>query len=206
MKVQQSSQQALNQQPNKQPNIKNVSKDQQSKKVEKKRTNLTLNPNNETKEPTVVTDPNSLYRKLYNRSLDFFLWVIDVEQPPYTFKLHVQSLSKNEIKPIMVKRSIEFLIPPSLTSKPKVDVQFFSKKKQFKVFVDIYEKAIAKQFFRKVFSSKTLWLLDSKFEQEMIREMRAYLVKSEEEFQQLAMVKYQEEILIAKEEAAKRKK
>lgn len=106
----------------------------------------------------------------------------------------------------MVKRSIEFLIPPSLTSKPKVDVQFFSKKKQFKVFVDIYEKAIAKQFFRKVFSSKTLWLLDSKFEQEMIREMRAYLVKSEEEFQQLAMVKYQEEILIAKEEAAKRKK
>jgi hypothetical protein len=44
----------------------------------------------------------------------------------------------------MVKRSIEFLIPPSLTSKPKVDVQFFSKKKQFKVFVEISEKAVAK--------------------------------------------------------------
>jgi hypothetical protein len=103
-----------------------------------------LNSNNETKEPTVVTDPNSLYRKLYNRSLDFFLWVIDVEQLPYTFKLHVQALSKNEIKPQMVKRSIEFLIPPSLTSKPKVDVQFFSKKKQFKVFVELSEKAVAK--------------------------------------------------------------
>jgi len=36
-----------------------------------------------------LTDPNSIYRKLYNRSLEFFLWVIDKEPAPYVFKLHV---------------------------------------------------------------------------------------------------------------------
>ncbi len=37
----------------------------------------------------VFTDKDSLYRKLYNRSLSFFLWVIEQEAPPYVFKLHV---------------------------------------------------------------------------------------------------------------------
>ena len=26
-----------------------------------------------------MTDPNSIYRKLYNRNLDFFVWVIEQE-------------------------------------------------------------------------------------------------------------------------------
>jgi len=63
----------------------------------------------------VLTDPNSLYRKLYNRSLDFFKWVIDTEADqkklPLIFKLHVQANSTKEIKVPMLKRSVEALIP-----------------------------------------------------------------------------------------------
>ena len=36
-----------------------------------------------------LTDKDSLYRKLYNRSLPFFKWVIDEEPEPYVFKLHI---------------------------------------------------------------------------------------------------------------------
>lgn len=90
---------------------------------------------------------------MYNRSLEFFLWVIDTEKPPYTFKLHIQAMSAKEIKIPMIKRSIEFLIPAS-ESKPSIDVQFFSKKKQFKAFVEIDDPDVAKEFFRATFSSK----------------------------------------------------
>lgn len=37
----------------------------------------------------VLTDPDSIYRKLYNKSLQFFLWTIDVEPAPSIFKLHI---------------------------------------------------------------------------------------------------------------------
>lgn len=39
--------------------------------------------------PAGCTDPNSLYRKLYNRDLAFFQWVIDREQGPILIKIHV---------------------------------------------------------------------------------------------------------------------
>ena len=39
--------------------------------------------------PSVKTDKDSLYRKLYNRSLPFFVWVIEQEPAPYIFKLHI---------------------------------------------------------------------------------------------------------------------
>lgn len=131
------------------------------------------------KEPVVLTDHNSLYRKLYNRSLDFFKWVIDREKPPYIFKLHVQAFSAKEIKIPMVKRSIEFLIPHS-QQKPKIDIQFFSKKKQFKAFVEIQDASVAKHFFTHTFSAKNLALLDNDLNVAMSREMRSYLVKTEE--------------------------
>ena len=35
------------------------------------------------------TDPNSIYRKLYNRNMEFFLWILDREPAPFVFKLHV---------------------------------------------------------------------------------------------------------------------
>lgn len=35
------------------------------------------------------TDPNSLYRQVFNRDLNFFLYVIDKTEPPYVIKLHV---------------------------------------------------------------------------------------------------------------------
>ena len=58
-----------------------------------------------------LTDPNSLYRKLYNSNLDFFLWVLDVEKPPFSFKLHVQAQTPRELKMVQVKRSVQALIP-----------------------------------------------------------------------------------------------
>ena len=59
-----------------------------------------------------MTDPNSIYRKLYNRDLQFFLWVIEKQaNAPYLFKLHLQANNKNEMKPNTVKRSIKALIP-----------------------------------------------------------------------------------------------
>lgn len=93
----------------------------------------------------------------------------------------------------MIKRSIEFLIPPS-PSKPRIEVQFFSKKKQFKAFVEIDEPDVAKEFFSATFASKMLNILDMDFNVTMSREMRAYLVKTEEQFTLLAMQRYQEEM------------
>ena len=58
-----------------------------------------------------MTDPNSIYRKLYNRDMDFFLWVLEKQnKAPYVFKLHLQANSKNEMKVPTVKRSIKALI------------------------------------------------------------------------------------------------
>ena len=50
---------------------------------------------------------------------------------------------------------------------------------------------MAKQFFARTFVMKELPILDDSLEEVFTREMRVYLVKSEEEFNQLAMVKYQ---------------
>jgi hypothetical protein len=153
------------------------------------------------KPTAVLTDPNSLYRKLYNRSLDFFKWVIDKEADqkklPLIFKLHVQAMSTKEIKVPMLKRSIEAMIPEPTEPRHKpssVQIQFFSKKKQFKAFVEINDADSAKKFFDKTFTSKELTLLDNSYNEVFRREMRSYLVKTEEEFQQLAMEKYREEI------------
>ena len=148
------------------------------------------------------TDPNSIYRKLYNRNMDFFLWILDREPAPYTFKLHVQAQTKNEMKVAIVKRSVQSLIPQHATSNsaakktaaPKVQAQYFTKKKQFKVFVEFSDSKQAQQFFMKTFVMKTLPILDESFQEIFTRDMRVYLVKTEEEFTQFALTKYQEEI------------
>ena len=144
-----------------------------------------------------LTDPNSIYRKLYNRNVDFFLWCIEQESAPYTFKLHVQGLNKNDMKVPMVKRSVQALIPhqpsggPSKKSSlPKIQVQFFSKKKQFKVFVEFSDTKSAKQFFVKTFAMKNLPILDDNFAELFTRDMRVYLVKTEEDFNRLALARY----------------
>ena len=84
----------------------------------------------------------------------------------------------------MIKRSIEIRIPVSKNAnhKPKVEIQFFTKKKQFKAFVEISDAEVAKNFFSTTFTQKTLSLLDANFNEVMQREMRAYMVKTEEEF------------------------
>jgi hypothetical protein len=58
-----------------------------------------------------LTDKDSLYRKLYNRSLPFFTWVIDEEPEPYVFKLHIQALTLKELTIPSVRYSVESLIP-----------------------------------------------------------------------------------------------
>lgn len=143
-----------------------------------------------------MTDPNSLYRKLYNRSLDFFLWAIDQESPPYKFKLHIQAQNAKELKVPQLKRSIELLIPVA-AKKPKIDVQFFTRKNQFKAFISISEAHAAKEFFSGVFTAKTLRIVDANLNVTKVREMRAYVVKTEEEFTRLAMLRYLQDISLA---------
>jgi hypothetical protein len=57
-----------------------------------------------------MTDPNSIYRKLYNRNMDFFLWILEREQAPFVLKLHVQAKNKKDMNVPMVKRSIQALV------------------------------------------------------------------------------------------------
>lgn len=137
----------------------------------------------EQKEPSVLTDPNSIYRKKYNRSLDFFLWVIDNERPPYRFKLHIQALKANEASYSTIKRSIEFLVPVSQSRcEPIIDVKYFSQKKQFKAFVEIEDPEVAKEFFSQAYRARTLSIMDANFNATFSRELRSYLVKTEEQF------------------------
>jgi len=128
--------------------------------------------------------------------MDFFLWVIERENAPHNIKLHVQALSKNEMKPAGVKRSIQALLQNCESKKPqpKISVQYFSKKKQFKVFVELSDCKQAQQFFARTFVMKKLAILDDCFQEVFEREMRVYLVKTEEEFTSFALAKYQEEI------------
>lgn len=87
-----------------------------------------------------MTDPNSIYRKLYNRNMDFFLWILEREQAPFVFKLHVQAKNKKDMNVAMVKRSIQALVSQKTiaeaslaatkkASSPKISVQYFTKKK-----------------------------------------------------------------------------
>jgi hypothetical protein len=78
-----------------------------------------------------MTDPESLYRKLYNKSLTFFLWVIEVEESPPIFKLHVTANTLKEINIAMIRTSVEALVASCSPKggKPKINVQFFAKKK-----------------------------------------------------------------------------
>ena len=75
--------------------------------------------------PSVKTDKDSLYRKLYNRSLPFFVWVIEQEPSPYIFKLHIQAQTLKDLTMSSVRASIEIY----LSQEDKVNVQFFPKKK-----------------------------------------------------------------------------
>lgn len=85
-----------------------------------------------------------------------------------------------------VRRSVEALITEK-SSEPKISIQFFGKKKQFKVFIEMTSSTMAKAFFQKCFTMKTLPILAEKTSEiKFEREMRAYLVKSENEFTRLA--------------------
>ena len=46
---------------------------------------------------STLTNPNSIYRKYYNRNLKFFIWIIQREDPPYIFKIHIQAKNNKEI-------------------------------------------------------------------------------------------------------------
>ena len=110
----------------------------------------------------MLTDPDSLYRKLYNKSLAFFLWVIEVDPEPFTFKLHITANTLKEINIAMIRTSVEALIGScgSHGAKSKINVQFFAKKKQFKVFVTIEERQLAQSFFQTIWHLKELPILD----------------------------------------------
>ena len=87
----------------------------------------------------------------------------------------------------MIRASVEALV--SLGGS-KINISFYAKKKQFKVFVTIPDAKTAIQFFETVFTMKSIPILEPACEDLCEREMRAYLVKTEGEFQALAMKKY----------------
>ena len=64
------------------------------------------------------------------------------------------------------------------------------------MFVTISETSLAQTFFQKIWQMKELPILDQNDCTKVLfqREMRAYLVKSEAEFQTLALKRYQEEL------------
>ena len=87
------------------------------------------------------------------------MWVIHTEDPPYVFKLHIETMTNKEINMATIRRSVEALIPGAVDCKKncenfKVTAQLFSKKKQFKVFVEINDKPTAHEFFKGCFKMK----------------------------------------------------
>lgn len=95
-----------------------------------------------------------------------------------------------------IRRSIDALLPPEAIDdktgkeKHKIHIQFFPKKKQFKIFVEMLDKVASKKFFSSVFQMKQLPILNQNFEEIYLRDMRAYLVKSEAEYTRLALKRY----------------
>ena len=79
-----------------------------------------------------------------------------------------------------------------IQEKSQINIQFFAKKKQFKVFITIKSRDVAINFFEQVFRMKELPILDQEDIMHEIgrRDMRAYYVKSEAEYQALAFKKY----------------
>jgi hypothetical protein len=65
---------------------------------------------------------------------------------------------------------------------------------------------VAKQFFTQTFSAKNLALLDNNLNAVMNREMRSYVVKTEEQFTLLAMKRYQQEIKVPNLKSSEDKK
>ena len=105
-----------------------------------------------------MTDLNSLYRKLYNRDLTFFCWVIDQERATIYIKLHIQAQSQREFKPKDIRRSVIALLPRNMhkDNQPNIQIQFFTKKKQFKVFLEFQNSDTASKFFSKAFGMKKI--------------------------------------------------
>jgi hypothetical protein len=68
------------------------------------------------------------------------------------------------------------------------------------VFLEFADKKIASKFFSRAFAMKRLTILDEDMNEMFEREMRIYLLKTEEEFSQLAFMKYSEEIKLKGQE------
>ena len=109
-----------------------------------------------------------------------------------------------------IKRSAEALIPNQSKDQKNIGqyditAALYSKKKQYKVFVEIHDRNLAIEFFRPCFRMKTLPILDQKFDVILERDMRCYMVKSESEFTRLALLKYMAEIKSATKKKNKNK-
>ena len=75
-----------------------------------------------------------------------------------------------------------------------------------KVFLQIGDHKTASKFFQKAFSMRRLTVLDEDMNEMFEREMRIYLLKTEEEFSQLAVQKYTDEIKAKNREERERRK
>jgi len=64
------------------------------------------------------------------------MWVINREESPYLFKIHVQGKEFNEISQVMMRKSIYALFPYQDLYEIE-DIRFFHDKNQYKIFVEI---------------------------------------------------------------------
>ncbi|CDW84392.1 UNKNOWN [Stylonychia lemnae] len=144
---------------------------------------------------STLTNPNSTYRKLFNRNLKFFLWVIEKEEPPYIFKMHIQSMNQNDIDKQMIIQAIKKALLNQLGHDfiKSIDVRTFQKKNQFKVFLEIEDRIDAQKLFKKFFKMSKLSFFDQNGAKLFDRDMRAYLVKDEATFERLANQKLVED-------------
>ena len=55
---------------------------------------------------TVMTDPYSLYRQVFSKDLNFFMYVLDNSPPPFEIKLHITSLVPFEFSELDIKQNV----------------------------------------------------------------------------------------------------
>lgn len=105
------------------------------------------------------TDPNSIYRQVFNRDLKFFLYVIDNSELPIHMKLHVQTQSPGELSDSAVKLSLLKTIQKQefgywTSAEIATEVKQFPRKNQIKVFLKVFkEKDKAKKLFSFLYKS-----------------------------------------------------
>lgn len=114
---------------------------------------------------TGLTDPHSLYRQVFNRDLNFFLYVLDHTDPPFLLKLHVSFLNEQEMSMLDIKGSALSMITAANGRENMSEIVIEQKilvfKRQAKIFIRILQsRERAKKLFEVLYRQFDLPLYD----------------------------------------------